>query len=334
MSSGLKMYSFGIVALDKARDSEYAKIVPIEHITIVDGVSETVTASGSGKIERKTGPGGKPLSNQTSSYSVNIPDHQGVNRDESLSGDIMIVAKWIAIGQSNRVTAPDVIAGETVMLYQMSDTDEYRWTTLLHEPSIRRQETVCYMFGNIPNGQVPMDKDHSYWIEFSTHDKYVKLHTSKNDTEPFAYDFTLDTANGSFTVTDDVGNSIVLDSSQNKITFNTLDTIEANTKKVVINADTSVDITSPITTVHGDFHVTGKSNLDEIVVTGADVDIGGGMSTGASGSGGAASIAGPVTAKSTMSVEGGIDTPGPIKGASLVTDGNISAGGSIHGTNI
>jgi hypothetical protein len=41
-----------------------------------------------------------------------------------------------------------------------------------------------------------------YWIEISTHRKNIRLHTSKNDGEPFAWDIQLDTKNGTFTIED------------------------------------------------------------------------------------------------------------------------------------
>lgn len=310
--SGFKFYSFGIVAANKDRKSRMIKVVPVEAITLATGKSESMTVkakSGSKtNVSRTEEKSTVPMGKQTMNYNVEIPDHKGVGRSEKVSGDLMVVAEWTAFGQSNRITAPDVRQGETVMIFKTFDTDDYYWTSMMNEPGIRRQETVCYMFGNIPDGTVSWDKDSSYWMEVSTHDKHIKLHTSNNDGEAAAYDVGIDTANGVFSVVDSIGNSFILDSA-------------AGTLNGVLLA--SINLKAPNTTIEGNFKVTGTSSLSGAVDTGGAVSIGAGLSvsaglsTGAGGGGGDVTIGGNVQLTGNINGNGSISIDGPISASNI-----------------
>lgn len=309
--SGFRFYSFGIVAVTKDRNTSLIKVVPIEDITLATGRSEStnITSSGNSKpnVKSNEAKSTAPISKQTMSYNVEVKDHKGVSRSDGVTGDLMVVAKWTAFGQSNRITAPDVQHGETVMLFQAFDTDEYFWTSMMNEPSIRRQETVCYIFGNIPSGSVPWDKSTSYWVEVSTHDKHVKLHTSKNDGEAVGYDFTIDTDKGTFTIADTAGNEVVLDS------------VAGSLNATLIS---SVTIKAPKTKVDGDFEVTGSSVLTGGVSMGANLSVSAGLAAGA-GTGG-----GDVTIGGNVSMTGNIALQGNIQG-----NGSINISGPINASN-
>lgn len=329
--SAFRFYSFGIVMIDKERKSDLIKVLPQEELSISDGVIRDFSTEGKGKVKYKEKSDTKLLSDQKIKYDVKVADHQGVDRVQKVEGDVMIVAKWIPLGQSNRITSPDVIKGETVMLFRVSDTDEYYWTPLMREPGIRRQETVLYAFGNLPTGLEAWDKDTSYWFEVSTHDKYAHLHTAKNDGEPFEYDVKLDTQAGVMTITDNAGNSIVLDSTNNKLTITTNVDVEVNTQNVVVNASEKVDVNTKTATVNASEGVNINTPITKIsddveiggnVKIGGAVEIGQGLSTGASGSGNT-KIGGEIKIEGDVQGQGDIDV-----------SGNIHAGGSIHGSNI
>lgn len=248
--SVFRFYSFGIVLEDKVRNSDYIKVLAKEELSIGDGVVREFKTDGPGKVKYTEKSDTKLLKDQTFKYEVKLPDRQNVDRTHNVEGDMFLNAKWIPLGQSNRITAPDMIKGETVMIFRVSDTDEYYWTPLMREPSIRRQETVLYAFGNIPKGLKAWDKETSYWMEVSTHDKYMHLHTSKNDGEPFMYDIKLDTAKGVLTVTDNAGNTMVLDSPSSKLTITTNNDVEVNTQNAVVNASAKVDVNTETATIN------------------------------------------------------------------------------------
>lgn len=260
--STLEFYSIGIVAVNKPRNSDFIEVTPIETVLTADTL----------------------LKNFVTDYHVGMPDHQGVIRNDLLAGGAVLNARWIPLSNSNRMTAPDVIRGETVMIFRLEETEDYYWTTLFREPGIRRLETVNHMYGNIPSGLVPFDKTTSYWAEVSTHDKYVHVHTSKNDGEPFEYDIKLDTAIGKLTITDHVGNHIVLDSANDLIQLVTIagcqfelwgDRINARSREYNIKCDVfnmdarDVNIYSRSIDLHAEVY------LDELTVRRATVFEGG-----------------------------------------------------------
>ncbi len=234
--SGLKPYSLGIVKVDKDRNTDIINVIPIEELTLLDG---------------------DIINNTSTKHTNSLPNKDGVIEDVNVVEDNYITAKWIPYGHSNRATSPDVIKGETVMMFRYMDTDEYYWTTIFTEPSIRRKETVVYSYGDLKDGNVPLDKDSTYYLKVSTHDKVITLHTSKSDGEPYEYDVTLDTGEGVFTITDNIGNDVVLDSRVSKVTITTNSDVEVNTDIVTINAASSMNINTPILNISNDLTVGG-----------------------------------------------------------------------------
>jgi hypothetical protein len=294
--SQFQFYSFGIVAVNKLRNSDKIFVTPMEHLPVQDGGEQSVTV-GKGQTKYKSEDKVKAIHEQKTTYSSDVPDSRGIVRSTTVRSDVMIEAQWMALSNSNRVTAPDVMKGENVILMRMADTDKFWWTTTHTERGIRRLETVLYMFGNLAKGLIPWKKETSYFMQVSTHDKHIHLHTSKSDGEPYEYDFYLDTRNGNFTVKDDIGNNIVLDSKQSKITFNALKTIEVNTQTVNVNASASTTITCPTNTITGKLHVGGAVTTGSTLTTAAAISSGGGISAAGGGSfGGGGSFAGSVSA--------------------------------------
>jgi hypothetical protein len=221
--SKLKLYSLGIVVSDKARDSDYIEVFPIEELPLSDGL----------------------ISDIKHKYDVSLPDAKGLLNNTKLEGTNTLRAKWVPYGHSNRMSAPDVVKNETVVILRYADTDKYYWFSIFREPSLRRLETVLYAFGDLAKGLTAFNKDSSYWFEVSTHDKYIQLHTSSSDGEPFEYDIVIETETGSISVKDNVGNFYKLDSAAGAITVEATNEIILNAPKVTINASSNVVINTP-----------------------------------------------------------------------------------------
>lgn len=227
--SNLKPYSLGIVVETKPRGTDYILVSPIEELNI--------QSEGSIKDHTKDFKGEQSDLESTSFKT----EHESKN---------YIRAKWLPYGESNRTTAPDVVANETVMLYKFGDVDEYYWFDVMREPELRRLEDVLYSYSNQKSGQAPFDKDSSYWVRYNTKDKYIHLHTSKNDGEPFTYDVLIDTKTGIVTIKDDVGNLIQLDSS-------------ADTANIITNKDINLTAGSNINIKAGSTITLEAPNLVE-----------------------------------------------------------------------
>jgi len=265
--SGLTLYSMGIVRVDKSRNSDYIDVIPIERLSMLDG--------------DLNGP------DQSRVMKGNLPDHSGVIRTSEVTSENYLSAKWIPYGGSNRISSPDVVKGETVLIFTYADTNDYYWTTVFREPSLRRLETVMHGYSDL-SGKGTFDKNSSYYMEVSTHDKYIHLHTSKSDGEPYEYDVVLDTENGSLTISDDINNRIVLNS-------------ELSTVDIVTN--TSVNITTPKVTMNvTELEVNGHSTFNGDVVTNGSVSTSGSSTVGGtSHSTGDISTSGNISAGGTVS---------------------------------
>lgn len=321
--SKLIMYSLGIVMEDKKRGSDQIKVYPVEEFPQIEG----------------------KIADFKPSFNVSTTNIKGATKSADLKGDAVLVADWLPFGNSNRNTSPDVIKNETVCIYRYADSNEYHWDTVFREPSIRRLETVCWMFGDLPSGVKPFDKQSSYWCEVSTHDQHIQIHTTKSNQEPFVYDIKLDTKTGNITIKDDIGNMIYLDSRAHQIklintegayydmireniTINAPKTIKHICQDFIVEAGktismnagtaisakagTSTTIEAPQNTVRGKLTVTALTTLQ------------GGLNvSGSNASGKAGTFQGSFEITQNLTTQGDINS-----------NSNITATGTIHGSNI
>ncbi len=221
LASKLHMLTIGIVAQDRAINNTVIKIYPIEIIPNFDGelspTSAVLEGSGSDLNENE--------------YAVNI----------NLSN--YIEADWLSLS-TNRTTAPNVVKGEQVIVWNYADTDKYYWTSMGRDDSLRKLETVVYHYSNVRNnlGDSPKSMANQYTIEVSTHGKHLTVKTAKNDNEPFLYTLQINTFDGCVFIKDDVGNIILLDSKNTAITHKNKDqsTINLTKKDILINCENNI----------------------------------------------------------------------------------------------
>jgi len=200
-----------------------------------------------------------------SEHEGNINDEEDkkvMSNDESMGTvqsttkkSVTLNAQWVNIGGSNRITAPDVMKGETVLLFKYGSSDKYYWTTFFTEPDLRRREAVLELYGNETEFGKILNKENSYWKLIDTVNKVIHLHTSDNDGELTTYDFILDTKNGSFSITDGRKNQIILNSKKDHLTLNVpnititggkvnFDSTVSFNKAVKMNGNASTDVKS------------------------------------------------------------------------------------------
>lgn len=242
--SKLRFYSLGIVAENKLPSSKEVEVTPIEEMPMLDGELAPVATD----------------------YNAKAKDALGSSYEDTVELTTTVKAKWFGMGANNRITAPDVRRGEMVVLYKFGDTDKYFWMTQNEDLKLRKLETVIYAFSATTNEGAEMNAETFYFIEISTHKKLITLHTSKDNGEPFSYDIQLNTAEGKLVITDDVGNYVLLDSSQTQITLRNVDettfdmkgpnldvtvpqTYTVKCKDYKLDASSSVDIKSGTTKI-------------------------------------------------------------------------------------
>ena len=205
-TSSLSIYSLGIVAEDKETEKDIIKVVPMEHLTDIIG------------------------------------DITKVKKFDKIDCKNTIEATWIPFGHSNRMSSPDVIAGETVVIFTYSDTNEYYWTTIFREPLIRRLEKVLYSYSNLPDGArvTEFERNTSYFAEVDTMNKYIHVHTSDNDGELTTYDIKINTKEGYVDIRDGRGNYIKLNSAKDKITANALAEVVIKAPEICLDGNVTI----------------------------------------------------------------------------------------------
>lgn len=247
-ASMFKVYEVGQVAKDKPNGTMEIEYWPVEKLPNV-----------SGKV------------NEVKSDPVENVSASGSNENIVVSKGNLKTAEWLGLGYGgNRVTAPDVVVGEYVLIYTYGNMDKYFWDVMYVEQDIRKHESVLYMYSNkqSPGGSIT---DQSYFYIVDTLRKYIRLHTAINDGEPAGYDLNINTKEGTIKLVDTLGNSYELLSvpgivnvninndinitNGNNTVINTGAKYTINCPVVEINASTSFTVNSPDIKLNGTVHL-------------------------------------------------------------------------------
>lgn len=186
--SQLHIYSYGIVAADKVLSSNTVEVMPVEDNVLADGV----------------------ITDNASQYQASGTDAQGNSYQSSLTTTMSVQATWMPLG-SNRMTAPDVRSGERVMLYRFGDTDKFYWVTLGSDMALRKLETAVYAWNGSPDASQGTTADNSYFMQVSTHQKLIHVHTSKGNGEVCGFDIQVNPGTGKIQIQDDMNNFFLFD---------------------------------------------------------------------------------------------------------------------------
>lgn len=191
-ASIFRTVAIGHVAENKALMSKTVLVTPSEWMTMRDG----------------------ELTSSPTSMTYKTVDQDGVEDQGGMLTDNTILATWHP-ASSNRLTAPDVRRGERVEILQAADDDKYYWRPMGLDDHLRKLETIIVgISATQDEGATELKPENMYWIEFSSHSKKVALSTSKANGEPFLYEFFFDTATGTVTLKDDIGNFIFMNSKE------------------------------------------------------------------------------------------------------------------------
>ena len=266
----------GRVSENKELRSKAILATPVEAVPLLDGeVKSNVTT-----LEYK----GVDAGNVEFSSNINI--------------DNAIEATWLPFG-TNRATAPDVRRGERVLIWQAGDADKYYWTVTGLDDDLRRLETVVFTFNANPKEDNTTNAlENCYTFEVSTHTGQITIRTTTLNGEYTSYVVQLNTMQGAFTLQDGRGNFAHLDSAdllwhlalmtgtffkldRNDILANAPDKFQMdaknsatiNTKKMVINSDTTT-INAKSTKISDDCSIGGNCSV------GGNLDVAGSFSGG------------------------------------------------------
>jgi len=228
----------GIVAADKAANSVSISVMIPE---LTPSVTGTVSPS-------------------SAAQAVQLTDINGNAVNSSVQTGNTITAYYIG-GDSNRKYPPDVVKGEQVKITKFANADKYYWESMGRDDAMRKTETHRIEATNRTNHDDPTDDDHSYSVELDTkRNKHICVKTSKGTGESFAYQLLLDGGNSTAQLTDDNGNSVIINSSINQIIvrnnkqaffmLNGEDIVIGAPRDLIIKAGRQVLLDSPLVTMN------------------------------------------------------------------------------------
>lgn len=256
--SQLKFYSYGIVLTDLVRGEEKIKVLPMEF-----------------RLGTRT-----KIKDEEATEELEYETRDGEEAVSMTSGSA-VTARWLKFN-TNRITPPDVKREEQVLIYRKGDTDIYYWQDF-NISNVKRLETVVYAFSADPDNKIADDLSNAYMFMVSTHDKHITLQTSTANGEPFAYTLQLDTDEGNFKLTDDIGNVVYLDSANETVGIENSagswykihgpDMSGHAPAKMTFSAGESLTLTTPLVQYNvDDMKLTGSMSIgDGIDVTGNGV---------------------------------------------------------------
>lgn len=217
-------FTLGYVVEDKTEDGWEIEVYPMQTI-----------------------PGYSGVLTDDPTERASIKDAFGKNTDTIIKKDRRIKCTWLPLfNSSNRVSPPSVRKEETVLIVQFGNLDKYFWIgSIFADSDLRKNEKMITFLSNKQEKSKEVDSlENGYYSAIDTYNKYIKVHTSKNDGEYTTYDMALQTKRGRWYFKDGKGNNIELDSTKdtmyinmfNELYVNIKNYIEANTVDTVINS--------------------------------------------------------------------------------------------------
>lgn len=155
-------------------------------------------------------------------------------------------AIWSSMGDSNRITSPDVREGSKVAIYQVSGQNTYYWTTFGVNSETMRLETVVYGFQANPaiGGDTPFNVENFYTMTVSTHEGFFALRTTKANGEKSTFEIKVDGKSGKIMIGGGFKNYMVLDDVQRSMTYVNADgsVFNVDRKKITMSAPDSITL--------------------------------------------------------------------------------------------
>lgn len=238
--SKLRFYSIGVVAANKKLSSVTIEVVPIEELPMLDGFL---------------------TDNQKLSKAAGV-DSSGRHYASKVKTSVSIQAEWLRLGDANRLTAPDVRRGESVVIYQFGDADKYYWNTLKNDSRLRKLETVVWGISASTSESEGLNANNAYYIEFSSHTKMITLHTSQSNGEACGYDIQINAADGYVLIKDTLSNYFKLDSRGQSLRLENAVGSFLDVSKGIVNMKgvETVNLDSPAINLNGgDIKLSGSS---------------------------------------------------------------------------
>lgn len=154
--------------------------------------------------------------NSKDKETITLDLADGTSKQITVEDSFKVKAKWLRLGDSQRITPPDLVIGQHVMVYNKPGYDEFYWVKIYEENDIALQEVVTYGFmAKNKNDKAEVDPaymEKMYRLTVSTKDGEIRFKTTDANEEQTTYNFWIDTCNGNFGFEDKQGNFSMFDS--------------------------------------------------------------------------------------------------------------------------
>lgn len=202
-----------------------------------------------GKRELEVWPGeqmygldGDVTSNQTN-ISAEGQNATGEKYTQNINTGTTIPAKWLS-RNTNRPYPSLIRRGEKVKIWRNSDTSEFWWEEMGEDIHMRRGDIYTLAcISTIIDKDTPISHENSYWFEIDSLNGVIRLSTTKLNNEACEYLFEFMTREGTFTVSDSIGNFMKLESTDHRWTIKNA----SDTTLVMDGADTTLTMSGKYT---------------------------------------------------------------------------------------
>ena len=139
-------------------------------------------------------------------------DASGNNYSDNVETSLAIKAKWLS--RNSWLKFPGLVRrGEEVQIWRIGDTDQYYWELMGLSNHLRRKDIILIAVSNTRDEKtVDLTAQNSVFFEINTVDKHITLSTPENDGEKCRFVIQLNYGDANFSLSDTIGNSIVMDS--------------------------------------------------------------------------------------------------------------------------
>lgn len=167
-----------------------------------------------------------PLADGKTTAEAKESQQQSKNaKGEAVQSTVMqgnaIPCVWNPMGDSNRLTPPDVREGSKVSVYQVTGSDTYYWTTWGINAETMRLETVMYGWSANPNidENAEFNIDNFYTFSVSTHTGEIRFRTSQANGEATVFEMLINAMKGKIMIGGKEKNYMVFDDIKHSLTY-------------------------------------------------------------------------------------------------------------------
>lgn len=192
--------------------------------------------------EQMSGIDGDVTSNQTN-ITTEGENARGEKYTQNINTGSTIKANWLS-RDTNRPYPSLIRRGEEVMIWRNADTDEFWWEEMGKSAHMRRGDiySIACISTIVEEGD-QISHLNSYWFEIDSLNGVIRLSTTKLNGEVASYLFEIMTRQGTYKLEDDIGNQMLLESTDHRWTIKNA----SDTSLIMDGVNTTLSMTGKYT---------------------------------------------------------------------------------------